>query len=106
MSDAVVKPRSPSIVDQWHDHIQVSSPIPFHAQLQGILELHLYADGYRIGDLLPSEMQLASRFNLSRTTVRRAVDALLALGLVHRRQGLGTVLIRQPSSPGRFAGLV
>lgn len=102
----MVKPRSPSVVDQWHDHIQVSSPIPCHAQLQGILELHLYVDGYRIGDLLPSEMQLANRFNLSRATVRRAVDALLALGLVYRRQGVGTVLIRQPSSPRRLAGLV
>lgn len=102
----MVKPRSPSVVDQWHDHIQVSSPIPCHAQLQGILELHLYADGYRIGDLLPSEMQLARRFNLSRATVHRAMDALLALGLVRRRLGVGTVLIRQPSSPGRLAGLM
>ena len=102
----MVKPRSPSIVDQWHDHIQVSSPIPCHAQLQGILELHLYADGYRIGDLLPSEMQLASRFNLSRATVRRAVDALVAAGLVRRHRGVRTVLIRQPSSPGRLDGLM
>ncbi len=91
-------------VAQWHDHILISSPIPMHAQLRQIIELHLHTDGYQIGDLLPSESQLTGRFNLSRATVRRALDPLVTDGLVSRRQGVGVVLMQQPGSPKRLGG--
>ena len=39
---------------------------------------------------LPTEAEIAEMFNVSRTTVRSAVGALVARGLVVRRQGLGS----------------
>ena len=49
------------------------------------------ADGtYTPGSRLPTEPVLCTAFNVSRITVRRAIDDLVAEGLVVRRQGSGT----------------
>jgi GntR family transcriptional regulator len=45
---------------------------------------------------LPTEPEIAKMFNVSRTTVRAAVGALVARGLVIRRQGMGSFVL-QPS---------
>lgn len=42
------------------------------------------------GGRLPTEAELAQMFSVSRTTVRSAVGALVARGMVVRRQGMGT----------------
>ncbi|MDP5293588.1 phosphonate metabolism transcriptional regulator PhnF [Oceanimonas sp. CHS3-5] len=51
---------------------------------------------FRPGDYLPPEMQLAERFQVNRHTVRRAIDELVANGLVQRHQGKGNMVLRQP----------
>ncbi|BBB29288.1 GntR family transcriptional regulator [Neptunomonas japonica] len=53
-------------------------------------------DQYESGDLLPSEKQLADRFNVNRHTLRRAVDELVQDGLIKRFQGLGNQVVRTP----------
>ena len=51
------------------------------------------ADGtLPVGSRLPSEVELAERHGLSRTTVRSALDLVEELGLVSRRRKLGTVV--------------
>ncbi|MGM0537102.1 MAG: phosphonate metabolism transcriptional regulator PhnF [Pseudomonadota bacterium] len=45
------------------------------------------------GQWLPSESRLARRFGVNRHTVRRALDELVAGGLVTRHQGLGTLVV-------------
>ncbi|UTW04525.1 phosphonate metabolism transcriptional regulator PhnF [Amphritea atlantica] len=51
---------------------------------------------YISGDLLPSENQLAERFDVNRHTVRRAIDELVQDGLVRRHQGLGCRVVQKP----------
>ncbi len=50
----------------------------------------------RVGDRLPSERQLSARCGAARMTVRRAMDGLIAEGLVERRHGSGTYVVPQP----------
>lgn len=45
---------------------------------------------YRIGDRLPPEIELASRFRISRPTVARALAGLERMGMLDRRVGAGT----------------
>lgn len=56
---------------------------------------------YAVGTMLPKELDLAERFGVSRQTVREAMRRLTGLGLVTRRQGIGTVVV---ASTPRQAG--
>jgi GntR family transcriptional regulator, phosphonate transport system regulatory protein len=51
---------------------------------------------YRPGDRLPSEAQLATRFGVNRHTVRRALAAMQAEGLIHARRGAGVFVTAAP----------
>jgi DNA-binding transcriptional MocR family regulator len=48
------------------------------------------AGNLQAGDKLPPERQLASRLNVNRSTVVRALEELVSLGWVVRKQGSGT----------------
>jgi GntR family transcriptional repressor for pyruvate dehydrogenase complex len=47
---------------------------------------------------LPSERELAAKFNVSRPTLREAIHVLEALGLVEARHGDGTYVSKNPSA--------
>ncbi|MFK7836593.1 MAG: GntR family transcriptional regulator [Sulfitobacter sp.] len=50
---------------------------------------------YAVGSSLPSEAEFCSEFDASRFTIREALRRLQAEGLVARRQGSGSTVIRQ-----------
>ncbi len=52
------------------------------------------------GDLLPTELELAQTFHVSRSTIRDAVRSLELLGLVDRHQGRGTTVRDRTSQAG------
>ncbi len=59
---------------------------------------------YPFGAALPGEHALAETFRVSRITVRRALEALAACGLIRRKRGSGTVVVyRPPESPVRLS---
>ncbi len=50
-----------------------------------------------VGSHLPAEQKLATTYDVSRVTVRRALEALCTDGLIERHAGSGTVVCRQPN---------
>ena len=63
---------------------------PLYQQIKGLLMRSLTLGEWKAGEALPAETELAQRFKVSQGTVRKALDALTADGLLVRRQGKGT----------------
>ena len=63
---------------------------PIYRRLQDALRRAIEASVLGPQEALPPERSLASDFSVSRVTVRKALDGLVAEGLLHRRQGAGT----------------
>lgn len=53
---------------------------------------------YAIGDSFPTEPILQERFNVSRITIRHAVQMLVDEGYLQRMHGVGTIVISQKES--------
>lgn len=60
------------------------------SQILGILSEQIRNGAYSPETPLPPENQLAIDFKVSRATIRSAFDRLEAMGLIMRRQGVGT----------------
>lgn len=70
----------------------LSEKPPRYRALADTLAREVRAD-YLPGELLPAEAALARRFGVNRHTVRRALDELVAAGMVTRHQGWGTQVV-------------
>ena len=64
--------------------------VPKYHQVKEHFKARIISGELKVGDLLPSEIQLCSALNLSRNTVRLAFKELLEEGLIIREQGRGT----------------
>ena len=68
-------------------------PRPKHAQLSDVLaDLAVHELGPDVA--IPSERELMTTYDVSRATVRKAIDSLVADGLLHRIHGKGTFVAR------------
>ena len=81
-----------------------SSPIfsPLYQQIKALITQSLQSGEWRPGELIPSEIELASRFKVSQGTVRKAIDELSAENLVVRRQGKGTFVATHHEARAQF----
>lgn len=81
---------------------------PLYRQIKDFLIRSLEAGEWGPGDAIPSEGELATRFNVSQGTVRKAIDEMAAENLLVRRQGKGTFVATHsdPRSFYRFLRLV
>ncbi len=68
---------------------------PLYAKVETLLADDISAGVLPTGSQLPPEERLIERFGVSRTTVRKAVENLVARGLVEIRRGKGT-FVAQP----------
>ncbi len=68
----------------------LTSGKPRHEQISDWLQEQIDEGRYQPGEQLPSESQLGERFEVSRITVRRALQTLEGSGRIYRRQGLGS----------------
>lgn len=65
-------------------------PTPLYLQLQKLLRDAIDARVATADEAIPTERDLAERFDVSRITVRKAIDGLVSEGMVSRRRGAGT----------------
>lgn len=61
--------------------------------IYGTLKQEILDGVYPCGTLLPSERVICERFNVERTTARKALEMLVSNGLVEKRAGIGTEVI-------------
>ncbi|WP_327370259.1 GntR family transcriptional regulator [Streptomyces sp. NBC_01217] len=64
-----------------------------HEQIADELRRAIDRDEYTVGNRLPSETELAAHYGVSRGTIRQAVAALTAEGLIGSRQGARRVVL-------------
>jgi len=83
---------------------KISPSEPLHAQIAARLRRDVRDAHYAPGQRLPSEVDLARLLGVSRGTVRQALAALIADGLLHTIAGRGTFVSDGP--PLHQAGLI
>jgi GntR family transcriptional regulator len=71
-----------------------SSPEPLYRQLAARLEAEIRRGALKPGDQLPSEAVLTKRHQVSRITVRQAIEELVRKQSLVRKQGKGTFVTR------------
>jgi GntR family transcriptional regulator len=81
---------------------------PLYDQIKILLTQSLIAGEWKPGEAIPSEMDLAVRFQVSQGTVRKAIDALAAENILIRRQGKGTFVAThtEPKHQYRFLRII
>ncbi len=63
---------------------------PLYSQLAAALRRQIEAGDFEPGSAIPAESELVRRYQVSRITVRKALDVLVKEGLIVRQQGKGT----------------
>lgn len=81
---------------------------PLYDQIKILLTQSLIAGEWKPGESIPSEMELAARYQVSQGTVRKAIDALAAENILIRRQGKGTFVAThtEPKHQYRFLRII
>src|SRR5260370_38657148 len=76
------------------DYMNLDLRLPLYQRLRDTLAAAVAEGQWRPGDAIPSEADLAKRHGVAIGTVRKAVDQLLADGVLDRQQGRGTFVKR------------
>ena len=87
---------------------QAASFSPLYRQIRQLLVQALERGDWKPGESIPSEIELAARYQVSQGTVRKAIDELAAEHILIRRQGKGTFVAthQEPVVRFRFLRLV
>lgn len=68
---------------------------PVYIQIHNQIKKDIEAGVWAVGDRIPSERELALEFNVSRMTLRQAVQTLVEEGILERQVGAGTFVARK-----------
>lgn len=74
--------------------LERNSPVPLYHQLAQSIEHAITSGELAPGDRLENELSLTSRLGLSRPTARQAIQELVKKGLLVRKRGVGTQVVR------------
>jgi GntR family transcriptional regulator len=74
--------------------LERNSPVPLYYQVAQAIEHAINTGALGPGDRLENELSLTSRLGLSRPTARQAIQELVKKGLLVRKRGVGTQVVR------------
>lgn len=75
--------------------------MPKYLQLAQDLRASIESGRLEVGQMIPTESALCAHYGVSRITIRAAIQELSAQGLVNKRAGVGTHVVRK-DVPQRF----
>jgi DNA-binding GntR family transcriptional regulator len=78
--------------------LERNSPVPLYYQLAQSIENAIATGALAPGDRLENELSLTTRLGLSRPTARQAIQELVKKGLLVRKRGVGTQVVRSKFS--------
>lgn len=70
--------------------IDRNSHVPLHKQAELLLRNLITKEEYKLGKMLPNEVELSEELKISRNTLRQAINTLVTEGLLIRKKGVGT----------------
>lgn len=76
-------------------NIDFESKIPLYYQLKEQIKQNILSGNYKEGDLIPSEREFSDSYDLSSTTIRRALNDLVQEHFLERKAGRGTFVRRR-----------
>jgi len=59
-------------------------------------------DVYKVGSLLPTEQVLSLKYDVNRSTLRKAMQMLADEGLIEKCPGKGTIVLSSPRVPKSY----
>jgi GntR family transcriptional regulator len=72
------------------DGILERSPQPLYLQMASIFRHYILSGAWKVGERIPSLVELGATTGVARITLRQAFDILEEEGLIHRGRGSGT----------------
>lgn len=75
--------------------VDKNSSVSLHIQLKSIINDMIASEELKEGDVLLPEREICKEQGISRMTVNRAINSLVAEGILYRKQGKGTFVSRK-----------
>ncbi len=78
-----------------HFEFKKEAPIPLYFQIKEDIKEQINRGTYKPNDKLPTEKWLSEHYGVSRVTIRKTLDSLIADGAVERERGKG-IFVAEP----------
>ncbi|MBF4692454.1 PLP-dependent aminotransferase family protein [Fusibacter sp. Q10-2] len=78
---------------QIHWKPDKQSLVPMHKQIFDFIKDKIALGDWSIGNRLPTQMEMANAFDVNRSTVLEAYEALKAEGLIESKKSAGTIIV-------------
>ena len=92
-----------SIMETKHDNsLEKHLDLPLYEQIKHKILIALEQGLWKAGELIPSEFDLASLYQVSQGTIRKALEELVQQQLLIRRQGSGTFVATHQEEQSKY----